>query len=348
MNTTVDNSIGSGYARPRNSVELWLARQWEDILGFTVGITENFFGIGGNSLDAARVVKAVQDRFGVRFELNAVTQHPTVASLAARLREAHVSAPAEPLVAIQGGDGTHPPLFAVHPITGQVAPYCHLARGLGEGFAVFGLQPVGLYDGAEPLDSVPALARGYVEAIRTVEPDGPYCLAGCSTGSVIAFEMASQLVDAGADVRLLAVLDPGLVETSLAAWRPRPGRDVPGALFDMLVAPAGIESWFRGLSRSRQYEWVLANWKAHRLVAPEETVEFVARSLRVWQAGATATRDYRPEPYRGQVDHFRIGDDELVADLPATTHRTHECAGSADCLGRQLAESIGEAIGPRR
>jgi thioesterase domain-containing protein/acyl carrier protein len=347
MSSTLDDSAEPGYVRPRDPIELWLARQWEDILGFTVGIRDNFFGMGGNSLDAARLVKAVEKRFGHRFALNAVTQNPTVESLAARLREANVPAPAGPLVEIQGGEESHPPLFLVHPMTGQVAPYCHLARALGDEFTVFGLQPAGLYDGAEPLATVAEMARRYVEAVRAADPAGPYCLGGCATGSVIAFEMARQLAADGAEVRLLAVLDIGLVEPELTGWRPRGAGDVPGTLFDMLVTPAGIESWFRELSRSRQLEWVLADWKAHQLVPPEESAEFVARSLRVWQAVEAATRDYRPQPYRGPVDHYRRGPDDgpgtspRTADLPAAAHRIHECAAPDGGFHRRLTEAIG-------
>lgn len=261
MTQVVDISTDNGYARPRDPVELWLARCWQEVLGFGVGIRENFFGIGGNSLDAARVVNAVLDELHVQLPLNVVTEHPTVERLAARLRDEDTSALAVPLQEIQSGDGTRPPLFMVHPDDGEAGPYCHLARALGEEFAVFGLQAVGLYTDAEPLGTVAAMARAYVEEIRTVEPAGPYLLGGCATGAAVAYEMACQLVDAGAEVRLLAAVDTELVEPhadrpprdetpefvarssrvsranrdATRAWRPRP---YPGPL-DLFGEPAG-------------------------------------------------------------------------------------------------------------
>ena len=138
-----------------------------DILGFAVGIRENFFGVGGNSLDAARVIDAILVEFGVQLPLNVLTEHPTVERLATLLRD-HAERLSGPLVAIQDGDGTRPPLFLVHPDNGQVGPYCRLAYALGEEFAVFGIQAAGLYSDAEPRRTVPAMA----DCLRRRDPGG--------------------------------------------------------------------------------------------------------------------------------------------------------------------------------
>src|SRR4029077_2313582 len=54
MNHALDDMTGTGYQPPRDPVEIWLARQWQDILGFAVGIRENFYAIGGHHLDPRR------------------------------------------------------------------------------------------------------------------------------------------------------------------------------------------------------------------------------------------------------------------------------------------------------
>src|ERR1700733_13122075 len=202
MNPPRDETIDTGYRHPRDPVEIWLARQWQDVLGFAVGIRENFFGVGGNSLDAARVIDAVMVEFGVQLPLNVLTEHPTVERLATLLRD-HAGSLSGPLVAIQDGDGTRPPLFLVHPDHGQVGPYCQLAHALGEEFAVFGIQAAGLYSDAEPLRTVPAMAAAYVDTVRAVRPTGPYLLGGFAIGAATAYEMAARLDD----VRLLAAVD---------------------------------------------------------------------------------------------------------------------------------------------
>jgi hypothetical protein len=118
-----------------------------------------------------------------------------------------------PLVAIQDGDGTRLPLFLVRPDSGQAGPYCRLAHALGEEFAVSGLQAGGLYSGAEPRRTVPAIAG----AVRAVRPAGPYLPGGCASGAAVACEMAARLDD----VRLVAAIGTGLLEppdTGTESW----------------------------------------------------------------------------------------------------------------------------------
>jgi hypothetical protein len=211
MNPALGQAADTGYQRPRDPAEIWLARQWQGVLGFAVGIRENFFGVGGNSLDAAQVIAAVMAEFGIQLPLNVLTEHPTVERLATMLRGHAGAMPGSlpgPLVAIQDGDGTRPPLFLVHPDHGQAGPYCGLAHALGEEFAVSAIQAAGLYSDAEPRRTVPAMAAAYADAIRAARPAGPYLLGGCAIGAAVAYEMAA-LLD---DVRLVAAIDHRLLE----------------------------------------------------------------------------------------------------------------------------------------
>ncbi|MDQ2586699.1 thioesterase domain-containing protein [Saccharothrix yanglingensis] len=295
MNPTADDVIDTGYRHPRDPVELWLARQWQEVIGFSVGVRENFFELGGNSLDAARVVNAVFEEFGVQLPLNALTEHPTVEGLATRLRGQNERL-SDPLVAIQRGDGTRPPLFLVHPANGQVGAYAHLAQALGEEFTLFGLQATGLHSDAAPLDTVPAMARAYVDAVLAVRAEGPYFLGGCSTGAAVAHEMAVHLAGTGAEVRLVAVLDAGLLDG---------------------IAEPGFDEPDDGDPE------VLERWRARGLVPPDETPGFVARARRVWRAAHDAVRDWEPRPYPGPLDVFRApsGAPSPIADWPAGAAR---------------------------
>ncbi|HWN62638.1 MAG TPA: thioesterase domain-containing protein [Streptosporangiaceae bacterium] len=255
MNPALNETIDTGYQRPRDPAEIWLARQWQNVLGFAVGIRENFFGVGGNSLDAARVVDAVMVEFGVQLPLNVLTEHPTVERLATLLR-GHAGPLSGPLIAIQDGDGTRPPLFLVHPDHGQVGPYCGLAHALGEEFAVFGIQADGLYSYAEPRRTVSAMAAAYVDTVRAVRPTGPYLLGGCAIGAAIAYETAARLDD----VRLVAAIDHELLEP----------------------LDTGTESWLQQPPGQSDLPRILASWQERDLVPHDVAPDFAARSLRVW------------------------------------------------------------------
>jgi len=311
MNPALNETIDTGYQRPRDPAEIWLARQWQNILGFAVGIRENFFGVGGNSLDAARVIDAIMVEFGVQLPLNVLTEHPTVERLAILLRD-HAERLSGPLVAIQDGDGTSPPLFLVHPDNGQAGPYCRLAHALGEEFAVVGVQAAGLYSDGEPRRTVPAMADAYVDAVRAVRPAGPYLLGGCAIGAVIAYEMAARLDD----VRLVAAIDTGLLEP-------------PDTV---------TESWSQQPPAQQDLSRILASWQARDLVPGDAAPEFVARSLRVWQASRDAVRGWRPSPYAGPVDVF--GRPAAMALPTSVVQRTHECG-----TDEQLADALRELLG---
>lgn len=47
----------------------------------------------------------------------------------------------------------------------------------------------------------------YLQAIKRVQPHGPYAIAGYSFGSIIAFEITKRLEAAGDEVKFLATID---------------------------------------------------------------------------------------------------------------------------------------------
>lgn len=103
--------------------------------------------------------------------------------------------------------GDKPPLFCVHARMGGVSSYHSLARHLGTARRFYGLQAKGLDGNEEPYSRVEDIAAHYVRAIRSVQKEGPYAIAGWSFGGLVAFEMAHQLTARGEAVGLVALLD---------------------------------------------------------------------------------------------------------------------------------------------
>ncbi|CAG7823270.1 unnamed protein product [Allacma fusca] len=109
--------------------------------------------------------------------------------------------PKEPIVQMDShGDG-HTSLFLVHPIEGVVQSLKTLSSEIGA--KVYGLQCVK----EAPLESVEDLAQYYIQLIKTIQPQGPYDIAGYSFGCTISLEMALQLECSGELVRNLIFLD---------------------------------------------------------------------------------------------------------------------------------------------
>jgi thioesterase domain-containing protein len=160
---------------------------------------------------AVRFVAAVKARLGVPFSLATLFAAPT-------LREVSD--------AIRGGGGQlergavvlrrEPGATRVFFICG-VHLYRAAALALGEGFESHGVVVLGdelleaaLSTNTSPKVDVPTLLAEYFEAIRRVQPHGPYHLAGVSFGGVLAYELARALRAAGETIGTLALLDPVL------------------------------------------------------------------------------------------------------------------------------------------
>jgi thioesterase domain-containing protein len=102
--------------------------------------------------------------------------------------------------------GSRIPVFAVAGHNGDVFAYRTLARYLGRDQPFFGLEPPGLDGETEPLQSVEELAAYFAAQIQAFLPEGPCIIAGYCAGGTIAFELARQLRQRGANVQFLALI----------------------------------------------------------------------------------------------------------------------------------------------
>jgi amino acid adenylation domain-containing protein len=221
-NGKIDRSVLLGLASPsqpdrvsippRDDLERQLVGIWEDVLGAgSIGVTDRFFDIGGDSFLAVRLMIRVQRDLGITLPVSALFQANDVESLARIIRE---RPPSSTSSLVRLSSGGIPPFFCVHPIGGHVMCYLDLTRCLGDSRACYGIQARGLHGEAAPFSNIAVMARHYLEEIRAVQPHGPYLLGGWSMGGTVAFEMAQQLRAQGETIALLVLIDS---ETSVVA-----------------------------------------------------------------------------------------------------------------------------------
>jgi amino acid adenylation domain-containing protein len=205
------------HVAPRTPVEASLVEVWRSVLNRPgVGVTDDFFDLGGNSFLAVRLMSRIQKEFGRRLPLAALIGAGTVEGVAALLGEGGAESAPGHLVEIRAGGGALAPLFCVHPGEGTVLCYRELARHLDPERPVYGLQALDFELGRAPLVRIEEMAARYVDAITERFPDGPYLLAGWSFGGLVAFEAARQLAARGADVERVLLLDCRLPVTGPA------------------------------------------------------------------------------------------------------------------------------------
>ena len=82
-NALVDSGKGPepemGFFAPQNETEIMLAGIWQEVLGFEeIGINDNFFGLGGDSLKAIQVVAQLRQW---KIEVKDIIRHPTILEL---------------------------------------------------------------------------------------------------------------------------------------------------------------------------------------------------------------------------------------------------------------------------
>ncbi|MEA5574016.1 amino acid adenylation domain-containing protein [Calothrix sp. UHCC 0171] len=199
--------ISDDFLTPRNEVELQLTNIWEEILNVRpIGIQDNFFNLGGHSLLVVRLMAQIQQHFGINLPLATILQNPTIAQITNTLSQQTNSLSNSTLVAINK-NGSQTPLFCVPGVGGNGLYFYKLADYLGSEQPFYTFQARGLDSKSIPHNQIEDMAADYIQAMQTVQPQGPYILGGYSFGSNIALEMTKQLQQQGHEVALLAVLD---------------------------------------------------------------------------------------------------------------------------------------------
>lgn len=293
-----------------------------------VDILDDFFAVGGDSLAGVQLVAGLSERLNIAISPTDLANAPSVRELALLIAERktterlHVPRQTEvgiaereerlgtvrkalipswsPLVPLHP-DGGKRPFYCVHPGTGSVSGYTHLARRLGPERPFFGLQAPGLWDDQDPFSEVPTMAQLYLRSIRASDPGREYLLGGYCTGGTIAFEMAQQLQGEGRRVACLILID---------TWAPnsdKPGDDGSDELARLIseFAPVSAED-IRGLPLDEQVGHVLkASARAGMLpVAASQLTRFVRTALAIERA----RQNYSARLYSGDVSIIRSSD----------------------------------------
>ena len=264
--------------------------------------TDNFFELGGDSMQAARLLASTKATFRQSISLGQLFQAPTLAAMAALLRGSEGQAPHD-VVAVQP-EGSRPPIFAIN----NTGIFYTLSRHLGLD------QPFIAVQALDP-DASPhihpqdfhAVAARYIKTIRLVRPHGPYALMGLCAAGKVAFEIAQQLLDAGEEVRLLAVVDtwaPGHWDrlpaqrrvAALGALRSARLRRQLQHIAEGTLSPLGFLAGRAAIRRFRNSLFQLARRLGLRNTVPVG----VQNNLFVEYLDRTAA-SYKAQPYPGRV-----------------------------------------------
>lgn len=309
-----DDQSQANRVKPRDEMEAQICRIWEEVLNVpSVGVTDDFFELGGHSLLAGLLFARIYKAYGKKLPLAILFKAPTVEKLTLVLRQEEPEKLWSSVVPLQTA-GTHPPLFIISGLGGNVVRFRDLALHLGSDQPVYALQPPGL-DGKRPyLTSLEEMASHYINEIRRIYPSGPYCLAGYSFGGLVTFEMGRQLDAAGEKIGLLALLDAPewrYLKSSLKSKTLDKAVDrFRYRLRTLLFGPDRL-GIIRARARRRISQVIFSFYKAIRKPIPQVygTIEDIN-----WFAATS----YAAKPFRGRLTLLRtppsadIGQDYLL------------------------------------
>ena len=213
------------FVPPRTSLETQLVTIWEDLLNVKpIGVTDNYFELGGQSLLAMRLFAQINEITGQKLPLTTLFESPTIEQLAVALENKMAGIQVE----TQSANNYKPWVIPIQP-NGRKRPFFHmggsallynLARHLGEDQPLFGILEQDL-DGDHPLYiTVEDIVPHCIEGIRSVQPNGPYILGGLCFGAVVSLEVARALRAQGETVDLVVMIDsyaPGAMALSVSA-----------------------------------------------------------------------------------------------------------------------------------
>ena len=302
------------YVASSDHIEKRLVKLWESLLPVdSVGIKDDFFVLGGHSLFAATLLAEIDREFEIKLPTSAIFQAPTIEGLARiirgrrqpalRLVQSENSILGTSLVPIQPA-GSRLPLFCISGVGGGVFVFRTLARHLGTDQPIYGLQPPEPDGTRSALLTVPDIAAHYIRELRTLQPSGPYFLAGFSFGGMVAFEMASQLRAAGHQIGILAMFDSDLtssVNDLPASARVQKRWDVYRFhLQRILFGPERI-AHVKGTLQGWSAKLIYRGYGAFGRAVPPSVAAFG----NILDVQTFAGRNYSPDIYRDRVTLFR-------------------------------------------
>nr|WP_280231820.1 non-ribosomal peptide synthetase [Nocardia cyriacigeorgica] len=291
----------AAFRAPETELERTVAEVFADLTGATrVGLDDDFFALGGNSLLATRAVARLRAATGVPVAVQWLFTDATVAGLATRLHapaaELDAGAALDVLLPLRA-EGEAEPLFCVHPMYGLAWSYAGLAGHMPDGVPLYGLQSPALSGEGELPETLAELAHRYLTEIRTVQPHGPYRLLGWSLGGVLAHAIATELQAAGEQVSLLAMLDS------------HPDPDVAGfrAAVREALSELGLGTDVLG-DGDDIYDLSDEALATLHAMIPSELLALTPERLRRVYRGAVRSAElisgYRPGVFDGTVEYF--------------------------------------------
>jgi acetoacetyl-CoA synthetase len=286
---------------------------WQRVLGRSpIGIEDNFFDLGGDSSLALKLFTEIAQVCGRKLPPVMIYQAPTIAALAAALEQPSLP-PFAPLVLLKAGTA-EPPVFIAHGMGGNVMDFFQLVKHIRSPHPIYGMQAKGLDGVEEPFDRIEDMAQFFLDAIKELQPHGPYLLMGYSLGGLVALEMAQRLSENGEEVALLAMMESYPYRSYLPAKQrirlfARLLRHYAATLIHLPVR----EAFSYIMHPAERLAYVSRDGSQGGRNQLPLDVWFTPAILRMRDRAYRALKRYRPRYYPGKIHFVRA---EILSEFP--------------------------------
>lgn len=181
-------SAVKAFMPPGTRIERDLAAIYGEVLHRDVdqiGINDDFFALGGNSLKLIKLTTRIHEVFHVHLPMTQLFKNSAIQAIAPCIVENRFKASEEEDLVLLNQEKPRR-LFCFPPAIAYSLVYLELAAAL-EDYALYGFHFI---------DDGPDMSR-YVEAITRIQPQGPYCLFGYSSGGKLCLRVARELEKRG-------------------------------------------------------------------------------------------------------------------------------------------------------
>jgi yersiniabactin nonribosomal peptide synthetase len=208
--------VAKEYEAPRNALEKKLSNIWSELLDMDkVGINDDFFKLGGDSLLITQLLVKIRDTIDSNVDweqaLKRIFETPTVKGVAEFFEAEGKPLPVNntkagsPLVRMKS-KGARQPFFLISDGRGNLLEYRDFTTSFEADRPLYGLEVNDIDKYLKGHSQIEDMASEYVMAIQDVQAEGPYALGGYCMGGIIALEMARQLQYSGQRVEHLIMI----------------------------------------------------------------------------------------------------------------------------------------------
>uniref|UniRef100_A6VYG1 AMP-dependent synthetase and ligase n=1 Tax=Marinomonas sp. (strain MWYL1) TaxID=400668 RepID=A6VYG1_MARMS len=202
------------YVPPSNNIERRLERIWFEIISNEqIGITADYFALGGDSMGIIRMSSLIRDEFNYSCNPDFIFENNTIRKQAAALsrnvdgeQNQHSS-----LVAL-GGKKEANKLYCFHPRAGHALVFNEMLKYLKKDWVLYGFQALGIYDKRPALNNLNDIVDRYLFEISQLDKSETFTFIGYSFGGLVALALSRRLSKLGknAGVILLDSISPSV------------------------------------------------------------------------------------------------------------------------------------------